>query len=280
MTKPILISVTVTAILGITLFLTSTSVPAQPVPRLEQGELSRQQARFPRVREARSLKESVLRELFRNAGVSYPSNRLLIRAFKLDKEVELWAAGSKTYTLIETYPICCISGNPGPKRQRGDLQVPEGFYRITGVDFNPVSMFHLSMRINYPNHSDRIKGHPTRPGGDIFIHGDCVSIGCIAITDDRIKELYIAAVDSIASGAENVPVHIFPCRFDRDSCREELQALSSADPGLAEFWSNLEEGYAIFNETSTLPNVTVDKKGSYHFSSENDCDRQPEETRK
>src|SRR5690606_11025729 len=97
------------------------------------------------------------------------------------------------FTLVKTYPVCSSSGLPGPKRKKGDRQTPEGFYHIDR--FNPQSAFHLSLGINYPNSSDKILGH-SDPGGDIFIHGSCVTIGCVPLTDDLIKEVYVLAVEA------------------------------------------------------------------------------------
>jgi murein L,D-transpeptidase YafK len=95
---------------------------------------------------------------------------------------------------IKTYTVCATSGLIGPKRMQGDLQIPEGFYYIDR--FNPYSNFYLSLGINYPNTSDRILGDKNNLGGDIFIHGDCVTIGCLPITDSEIKELYIFCVEA------------------------------------------------------------------------------------
>lgn len=106
------------------------------------------------------------------------------------------------FRLIKDYQICSLSGELGPKRQQGDLQVPEGFYWIDR--FNPASNFYLSLGINYPNQFDRILGKSGELGGDIFIHGGCVTIGCIPITDDKIKELYLIAVEAKSNGQDGV----------------------------------------------------------------------------
>ena len=152
------------------------------------GDFAERQARSARVVAARAEKTETVRALFAAALVPYPPARLFLRAFKREQVLELWA-GPKTgsLTLVKTFPVCARSGTLGPKRRLGDLQVPEGAYRIDR--FNATSNFYLSLGVDYPNASDRILGTPGRLGGDIFIHGDCVTIGCLPITDDLIKEL-------------------------------------------------------------------------------------------
>jgi murein L,D-transpeptidase YafK len=222
-----------------------------------------EQDRFPRVRTARATAQPRLEALFRQAGLRYPAGEIFLRAFKMEGQLELWArndAGSP-FILVQTYPICASSGTVGPKRREGDLQVPEGFYHISG--FNPWSRFHLSLRVDYPNAADRILGAGGRLGGDIFIHGSCVTIGCIPLRDGPIAEVYLAAVDARNAGQAHIPVHIFPCRLDRDWIRLEREAWRR--PGLLEFWRNLQEGYAIFEKTRRLPRVSVDRRGTYIF---------------
>src|SRR5690606_40100008 len=131
-----------------------------------------------------------------------------------EKIIEVWVKGhnTTTYQLLCRYDCCTTSGTLGPKRREGDLQIPEGVYHIN--HFNPQSNFHLSLGINYPNASDKILSDPSKPGGAIYIHGNCVTIGCIPITDDKIKELYIMAVEAKNSGQQKIPVYIFPSRLD------------------------------------------------------------------
>jgi murein L,D-transpeptidase YafK len=208
----------------------------------------------PRVRVARERSAENIRELFKDA--SYPPRRILLRAFKEERQLELWAGGpSGRLRLLKTYPICASSGTLGPKTRAGDGQVPEGFYEITAL--NPYSQFLLSLRVSYPNARDRRLGHT---GGDIFIHGSCVTIGCIPIEDGPIQELYVIAADARASGAR-IEVHIFPGRnWDR------LLESESADPKLRAFWENLREGYESFERTREPPHVDVDRQGRYRFA--------------
>jgi hypothetical protein len=105
-----------------------------------------------------------------------------------------------------------MAGELGPKRKQGDNQTPEGFYAISY--FNPRSDFHLSLHIDYPNRRDRAAGADgVKLGGDIFIHGGCLSEGCLAITDEGIRELYWLAVEARSVGQRRIPVHIFPARL-------------------------------------------------------------------
>lgn len=120
----------------------------------------------------------------------YPPERLTLIALKEERRVEVWMETAKGLKFLTEYPITAASGVPGPKRKEGDLQVPEGFYRLT--DLNPNSRYHLSVRIDYPNKDDiaRSKIPVSEMGGDIFLHGRAVSIGCIAIGDSAIEELF------------------------------------------------------------------------------------------
>ncbi|MEM7008146.1 MAG: L,D-transpeptidase family protein [Thermodesulfobacteriota bacterium] len=220
------------------------------------------QLRYPRVKVAYLEKAEYLKELYLDKGISYPPEKIYIRIFKKQKILELWSWSSETqaYVLIKSYGICYASGSLGPKRKEGDHQVPEGFYHIDR--FNPNSSYFLSLRINYPNQSDKKLGHKTRPGGDIFIHGDCVSVGCIAITDDKIKEIYVISLDARNNGQNTIPVHIYPSRLDD----EEIEELRENYKNLHPFWLNLKQGYDIFEENRKLPNVRIDRSGKYIFS--------------
>jgi hypothetical protein len=125
------------------------------------------------------------------AGIAYPPARVYLLAFKTEKRLEVWAANTKgTYHHLATYSILAASGTAGPKRREGDRQVPEGFYQLT--DLNPNSRYHLSVKVDYPNEDDKQRATAPleRLGGDIFIHGSSVSIGCLAIGNDAIEELF------------------------------------------------------------------------------------------
>ena len=224
-----------------------------------------EQMRYPRVRAAVREKDSLIKELFKGCTIQYPPQEIFIRIFKEERTLELLARSGNNdpFTLIRNYEICSLSGKLGPKREEGDLQVPEGYYYIDR--FNPSSIFHLSLGINYPNRSDRILGKRESLGSDIFIHGACVTIGCIPITNEKIKELYLICVEAKSNGQDRIPVHIYPRRLDETKFGE-LQERFRDDKALISFWENLKEGFTIFEQTHRLPTVAVDRKGRYLFS--------------
>jgi murein L,D-transpeptidase YafK len=230
-----------------------------------QESFKAMQMRNPRVRQAYAQKEQVVKKIFSAKGLAYPPQNIFFRILKREGLLELWAADSPEgkMLLVKEYHICAASGGPGPKRKRGDLQVPEGFYRIN--HFNPVSNFYLSLGIDYPNRSDRILGHRRDPGSAIYIHGDCVTIGCIPITDEGIKELYLTALEAKANGQRQIPVHIFPCRMDSSSFSSLLSGYGN-DRQLQSFWNNLKQGYDLFEINQLVPAVQVDRTGKYIFT--------------
>lgn len=146
---------------------------------------------------------------FERASAKYPPARCVLVALKDEKTLEVWCAGGDgAMTHIVTYPILAASGGPGPKLREGDKQVPEGVYRIESL--NPNSLYHLALRLDYPNAEDRAAAEGegrTNLGGDIMIHGKAASIGCLAIGDPAIEELFVLAAET---GIENVEVLIAP----------------------------------------------------------------------
>lgn len=197
-----------------------------------------EQLRYKRVRTAKAEKEKVLKKEFQQCGLSYPPQNIFIKIIKDEKILELYVKEEGNYQLFKTYPFCAASGTLGPKRKEGDLQVPEGIYYIDR--FNPASNFYLSLGINYPNKQDKKLSDPIKPGGDIFIHGNCVSIGCVAITDDLIKEVYWLAVQAKSAGQQKIPVHIFP--FDLSNTNK-IEKYIKQYPQHRNFWENLVESY-------------------------------------
>lgn len=209
-----------------------------------------------RVAAARTRSEAKVRERFAAAGVAYPAEQLFLRAFKHEAALEVWARGARgPLRLIHTYPWTVNSGGPGPKRREGDLQIPEGFYRIDA--FNPKSRFHLSLRVNYPNASDLVRSDREKPGFDIYIHGNALSVGCVALGDAAIEEVYLAALD--ARNREKIAAHIFPARMQG----AEWEKLREAHPAHAAFWKELQAGFDAFERTKRAPRVTVAEDGSY-----------------
>ncbi|RKH45859.1 hypothetical protein D7X55_15925 [Corallococcus sp. AB049A] len=208
-----------------------------------------------RVAAARERQTQALVQTFQKAGLAWPPEELYLRAFKVERELEVWAGRpGQPLVKVRTFPVCAASGEVGPKRAQGDLQVPEGFYTVDL--FNPKSAYHLSMRVSYPNALDRKQG-AAQPGGDIYIHGDCVSIGCLAIEDGPIEELYVMVSEARARMGRDVPVHLFPRRLDAAGLAA-LEALSGVPEARKAFWRGLEPGYRFFEESRRPPRVKVD----------------------
>jgi murein L,D-transpeptidase YafK len=159
-----------------------------------------------------------------------------------------------------SYPIAAISGSLGPKRQEGDMQAPEGFYRIDR--FNPKSQFHLSLGLNYPNSSDRKLGVRDHLGRDIFIHGNHVSAGCLAMTDPVIDVIWRLATNARDRGQKAIPVSIFPCRMTPQNCAA-LRTQYSQQPDLVRFWSTLTPAYTSFEQNHLWPRPHVAQNGAY-----------------
>ena len=212
-----------------------------------------------RVKGAYERAEKRVRKMVEVAGVTFPPKRIYLRAFKHERKLEVWGSNSvsEPFKLIHTYQIAMMSGKLGPKRREGDLQVPEGLYRIDR--FNPKSQFHLSLGIDYPNASDRKRSDPAKPGGDIFIHGSNRSIGCLAMTDPKIEEIYLLALEAKRKGQSKIPVHVFP--FRQTAANQSRH--SAAYPEHAGFWNELKPFYDHFERTKQLPSFKVDSGGRY-----------------
>ncbi len=237
-------------------FLLNIQLPAQSFKASQQ--------KCARVKTAYSEKWESLKADMAKQGIDKDNFEMFIRVFKNDKVAEVWlrSKDKKEYQLFKTYAVCASSGELGPKRMQGDGQVPEGFYTVSA--FNPYSSYYLSLGVSYPNASDKIIGKGNL-GGDIMIHGNCVTIGCMPLTDNYIKEVYILAVEARNSGQQNIPVNIFPTRLDEKGMKL-LTAAYSANASLLEFWKNLKTGYDFFETHKYLPKVSVDKNGKYLFS--------------
>ena len=208
-------------------------------------------------------KEQVLQKEFEAKGLQWPAKFVYIRSFKYDSQLEVWVKNNAKdkYKLFKTYKVCMQSGTMGPKRLQGDYQVPEGFYYIN--EFNPRSAYHLSLGLNYPNASDRILSDSLRPGGAIYIHGSCVTVGCIPIRDEQIDELYILAAHAKDQGQDFIPVHIFPIRFTKEKSVKYLENLTKDDPSLKKFANRLEDAFDYFEKYRQLPVIMIDEKGGY-----------------
>lgn len=217
----------------------------------------------PRVAYAVKLKEDTLKKQFAAAGLQWPAKQIYVRSFKYDSQLEVWVRNSnnENFKLFKTYRVCAMAGSIGPKRISGDYQVPEGFYYIN--EFNPRSVYHLSLGLNYPNASDRILSDSLKPGGDIYIHGSCVTVGCIPIQDSQIEELYLLAANAKSAGQDFIPVHIFPVRFSNAKSMDYLTRVTKDDQDLQHFAVKLKEVYDFFEKEKKLPLISINGKGEY-----------------
>jgi murein L,D-transpeptidase YafK len=221
------------------------------------------QKAFPRPGEAMQRKMDTLQKQFEAKKLQWPAKYMYIRSFKYDSQLEVWVKNeiNAPFQLFKTYKVCALAGTLGPKRMEGDYQVPEGFYYIN--EFNPKSNYYLSLGINYPNASDKILSDSLRPGSAIYIHGSCVTVGCIPITDQQIDELYILAAHAKDQGQDFIPVHIFPIRFDKERSLNYLEGLTKDDPVLKKFAERMEDAFDYFEKYRQLPVVMVGEKGEY-----------------
>jgi len=198
-----------------------------------------------------SKKEPLLKEEFIKKGMKY-GNNIFIRIFKKEKELEIWVEDNKKYKLFKIYNIASY-GNEGlgPKVKEGDGFAPEGFYFVNEKRMNPYSSYHLSFNLGYPNEYDRIH---KRTGSALMVHGSFVSIGCYAMTDENIEEIYTIADKALNEGQINFQVNIFPFRME-DEILEEYK-----EDKWYEFWKNLKEGYDYFEKNKIPPEVDVKNK--------------------
>ncbi len=193
-------------------------------------------------------------EMFQK-GLEYGSP-IFIRIFKDPGVLELWVESDDgAFVNFKNYDICTFSGEFGPKLKEGDNQSPEGFYFVNAGRLNPWSRFHLSFNLGYPNTYDRYYG---RTGSALMVHGNCVSIGCYAMTNPYINEIYALGVAALKSGQPFFRVHVFPFKL-------EAEVLVKYDSNQwYSFWLNLKEGYDYFNKHKRPPNVEV-SGGLYTF---------------
>ena len=187
---------------------------------------------------------------FVNKDLNFGSS-IFIRIFKMENELEVWVENNNAFQLFKTYTICTYGGaGLGPKLRRGDGKAPEGFYFVRPSFLNPYSSYHLSFNLGYPNRYDR---EHNRTGSALMVHGYCVSIGCYAMTDRGIEEIYTSADAAFRNGQSFFRVHIFPFKMSNENMREHEGSEWYS------FWVNLKEGYDFFEENGhNPPNVEVE----------------------
>jgi murein L,D-transpeptidase YafK len=191
-------------------------------------------------------------------GLKY-GQPVFIRIIKQSSELELWMGAdlvdktladktgtAPAWTLLHTYPICKWSGGLGPKIKEGDRQAPEGFYAISQSSLNPHSRNHLAFDLGFPNAYDRAHG---RTGTFLMVHGNCRSIGCYAMTNDGIDEIYRLVEEALHAGQPSVPVHAFPFRMTDANMQKRRSDRWSP------YWANLKDGWDRFEASRQPPAV-------------------------
>lgn len=180
---------------------------------------------------------------------------MLLRIFKSESELEVWLEKDGRFELFATYPICHWSGTLGPKQREGDKQTPEGFYTITSRQLHHVGRWPRSLNLGFPNAFDSAMG---RSGSYILVHGGCSSVGCFAMTNPVIGEIYGLATAALRSGQRHIPAHVFPFRMT------DKNLAKNAKSEWAGFWTNLKQGYDSFEKTRQPPRVSV-CENRYHI---------------
>ena len=225
------------------------------------GTFKTSQIKNARVKLAYDTKWEDLKKLMDKKNINPLNFSIYFRVFKQEKVFEIWIKNinDTKYQLLKTISVCASSGSLGPKRKEGDGQVPEGFYEISA--FNPNSNYNLSLKVNYPNAADAIKGKGNKLGGDIMVHGECVTIGCIPLQNEPIREVYILGVEA-QNRKKTIHIDIFPCKFTTEN---EETLSKNYDKDKLKFWETLKEGYLYFEEHKQLPKVNINKNGDYKF---------------
>lgn len=173
---------------------------------------------------------------------------VLIRIFKAESQLEVWMRKGDTFEHFATYPVCHWSGTLGPKIKEGDKQTPEGFYTVTQRQLHRIGRHPRSLNLGFPNAFDKSQ---SRTGSYILVHGACSSVGCFAMTNAVIEEIYGLTSASIKAGQEHVPVHVFPFRMTEANFEKH-----KSSPWI-DFWANLKQGHDAFESTRRAPRVSV-----------------------
>jgi murein L,D-transpeptidase YafK len=213
------------------------SLPEPDAITIDKSDLNRKASPDP----AANASRPPLQKLLAARGFSL-GQKAYLRLFKSESVLELWMLRGEKFELFESYPICSWSGQLGPKLREGDGQSPEGFYVVSKNHLNPNSKYYLAINVGYPNAFDQSLG---RTGSALMIHGSCVSIGCYAMTDAGIDDIY--RVVEAAMATEDVPIHIFPFRMTKANLE-----VHAGHKWIA-FWRNLAAGDRLFQKTGLPP---------------------------
>ncbi len=181
---------------------------------------------------------------------------VLIRIFKVENRLEVWLKKQEHYALFKSYPICAWSGQLGPKLKQGDKQSPEGFYSVGQNQLNPKSKYYRSFNLGYPNAYDRSFG---RTGSFLMVHGDCKSVGCYAMTDPFMGEIWHLVTAAFQNGQHKFQVQALPFALTK------ANLLRYSGHKWLPFWKSLKPGYDLFEQTHLPPVVTISDK-AYRFA--------------
>lgn len=183
---------------------------------------------------------------------------IFIRIFKAERELEIWLKQGKRFRHFRSYRVCTYGGKGlGPKTRKGDGRAPEGFYSVAPKQMNPYSRYYLAFNLGYPNGYDRYYG---RTGSALMVHGECVSIGCFAMTNAAMEEIYVLADTAFRHGQPFIRVHIFPFKMNAKNMRRfDL-------PQWSAFWRNLKVGYDWFERHDQVPPHVDVERGRYVFN--------------
>jgi murein L,D-transpeptidase YafK len=173
---------------------------------------------------------------------------VLVRIFKQESELELWMSKGDRFEHFATYPICKWAGALGPKQHQGDHQSPEGFYTVAAGQLNPQSRWHRSFDVGYPNIFDRAHG---RTGDFIMVHGGCSSVGCFAVTNEAVGEIWTLVTAALNGGQKRFQVQSFPFRMTVRNLEVHGKSPWSG------FWADLKPGYDLFEATRVPPVASV-----------------------
>ena len=233
-----------------------------PVFSQETGTFKAQQLKNKRVKDAYAAKWPALEAELKVKNINASSLEVFIRIFKKEKELELWVKNKSDakFVFLKKVAICASSGELGPKRKEGDYQVPEGIYDIPS--FNPNSSYFLALKVGYPNKSDKILVDGKRTGGDIMIHGNCVTIGCIPLQDEPVKDVYMLCVEA-KNNNTSPRVEIYPSKFTAENIKYLEENFSE---NKNTFWKNIKPAYIYFEANKTPAKFSINTKGAYVFN--------------
>jgi len=231
------------------------------VERPKEPKIEKKSAvKKPKIEEKKELKPKALTQSLEERLSLLNANfgdKIFLQIFKKENILEVWIKprGEREYKLLKIYPICYFSGKLGPKLKEGDGQSPEGFYKVYKGSLNPNSSYHLSFNLGFPNRYDRAHH---RTGSYLMVHGECASVGCYAMGNANIEDIYKLVESHLDKHKGYVLVATYPFRLNsKNLARYKSNRWYN-------FWQNLKEGYDYFQKHKTPPHVKV-KSRKYIF---------------